>query len=288
MPGVHPFLRWPVILLLLAPLPATAASLQGRWNSPLGELELKSTPDGLSGLLKQPSAQCPSLPAGTEVLRGAVLGETFSGELRFCLEGAQCQAESSWLSAVLVVMPAGLAGAVERGNEACHAKGVGSTGGLRLSRGESRPRTDARAKLDPAAVTAAQALIQEGAQLLGSDRPEAARGKFEAALKLAPLPEAWNGIGVTHYWRKAYDEALAAYRRAIALDPDFGDAYYNMACVYAQQQHPDLAFKFLGLALHNRFHDLETLDADDDLRPLRADPRYAALKRAVAHANPKH
>jgi hypothetical protein len=281
---VRSSLCWPLVLLALAPLSARAASLQGRWSSPLGELDVKQTPEGLSGLLKQASPTCPGLPAGSEVLRGEVLGETFSGELRFCLEGAQCQTDSSWLSAVLVVAPTSLAGAVERGNDACHAKGIAAAGG----RGGAKPKVDARAKLDPAAVTSAQALIKSGAQLLGSDRPEAARGKFEAALKLAPLPEAWNGIGVTHYWRKSYDEALAAYRHAIAVDPDFGDAYYNMACVYAQQQHPDLAFKFLGLALHNRFHDLETLDADDDLRPLRTDPRYAALKRAVAGANPKH
>lgn len=289
MQAVRSRSRWLLLLLLaLAPSPARASSLHGRWSSPVGEMEVKETDDGVSGTLLEPSARCPGLPAGAEVLRGVVLGETFSGELRLCLQGPQCQAKSSWLSAVMVLEPGALSGAVERGNADCHAAGLPATGGVHLRRADAKPHADARARLDPAAVGQAQALIKEGAVLLGQDRPEAAREKFEAALKVAPLPEAYNGIGVTHVWRKSYDEALAAYRKAIALDPDFGDAYYNMACVYAQQEQATLAFKFLSLALHNRFHDLATLDADDDLRSLRADPRYKALAQAVARANAKH
>ena len=35
--------------------------------------------------------------------------------------------------------------------------------------------------------------------------------------------------------KKKYDEVVAAYRRAIELQPDFPDAYYNMGiCFYDQ------------------------------------------------------
>ncbi len=37
--------------------------------------------------------------------------------------------------------------------------------------------------------------------------------------------------------------ALGWYKKALAVDPDFGDAYYNMACVYALQGERTLALR---------------------------------------------
>src|SRR5207244_10906753 len=86
--------------------------------------------------------------------------------------------------------------------------------------------------------------------------------------------EAWNGMGVTYYARGDYDEALAWYKRSLEADPRFGDAYYNMACVYALQAHKDLAFAYLRMAALNHYSERELMDKDPDLVSLRDDAQW--------------
>lgn len=273
------------LLLLLAtsmiPAAARAASFAGTWRSPAGIFELKETPEGVTGTLVAPARGCAALAKGAQVLRGAMVDGTFSGEVRVCLEGPECTVKESWLSALLMgdAKALSMSGAIERGNAACHAR-VPGKGGITLRKvvPGQKPH-DARAKLDPKAVAQAQALLADGQKLLQVGNPEEARAKFEAAAALAPLPEAYNGVGVSHYFRHEYDEALEAYRQAIAADPDFGDAYYNMACIYAVTDRKDLAFKFLEMSAHNRYHDFASIDDDPDLASLHADPRYAKVKK---------
>ncbi len=70
--------------------------------------------------------------------------------------------------------------------------------------------------------------------------------------------------GVTFYARGDFDEALAWYKRALEADPRFGDAYYNMACLYALQGHKPLALRYLRLAALNRYSDEAQLQEDPD------------------------
>src|SRR5437879_4959112 len=117
-------------LVLLAATPARAATVSGTWKLPAGSAQLAESPEGITGKLVEPAPDCGALAKGAEVLRGTLLEGTFSGEVRVCLEGPECAARESWLSALLMANARGdqLSGTVERGNAACHAKLPGKGG----------------------------------------------------------------------------------------------------------------------------------------------------------------
>jgi len=94
------------------------------------------------------------------------------------------------------------------------------------------------------------------------------------------LPEAYNGVGVTWRMRDDFPAALEWYKKALGVDPDFGDAYYNMACVYALSGQPELALRYLQIAAVNGYATAEGIGEDPDLASLRELPAWQALVRA--------
>jgi Flp pilus assembly protein TadD len=125
----------------------------------------------------------------------------------------------------------------------------------------------------------AQSVMQEAAAFLQEGRFEPAREKFLAAIRVDPtVPEAYNGVGVSFYGRQQYADAEKWYRRALAVDPDFGDAYYNLACLHAIGGRKDTALRLLELAVKNGYTTDASLDRDPDLASLRGDPRFAKLR----------
>jgi tetratricopeptide (TPR) repeat protein len=44
--------------------------------------------------------------------------------------------------------------------------------------------------------------------------------------------EAWNNLGIVYYRMKDYPEALAAYERAVQLEPGFASAFNNQGTLY--------------------------------------------------------
>ena len=139
-------------------------------------------------------------------------------------------------------------------------------------------------------IAGPDALLLRGLAELQDGRFEAARKLFREALRKEPeCVEAYNGVGVTFYARGDYDEALAWYKRAIEVDPRFGDAYYNMACLYALQGQKQLAFRYLRLAALNHYSELEQLLADPDLASLHGDPQLKDLVEQMSVAlKPSH
>lgn len=88
---------------------------------------------------------------------------------------------------------------------------------------------------------------------------------------------AWSQYAYCLHSSKRYEEALAAYAKAIDLGNGRPTNLYNSACAHALMGHTDEALSFLQKALEARFADQETLENDTDLDSLRADPRFAAL-----------
>lgn len=290
------FVRWlaatALLLLSCAPLTARAGfDLRGRWRSPAGVIELVERGEHWVGTVVVPDPACAALPKGTEVFKGELLDDTLSGELRLCLQGPACVAKESWLTMLLLVDPkgGGMSGAVERGGEPCHAA-VGPNGGITLRRPrpevkKAGPRIAAAPAESERTVSSAplvkkpQALaaLKEGEKWLGVGNAERARAEFRRSLALQPTPEGWNGVGVSHYLRNELSEAEKAYREAIALDADFGDAFYNLGCLEAVQQHTDAAFRLIALAFRNGYRGIDELEDDGDLKRLREDKRWQAL-----------
>ena len=134
----------------------------------------------------------------------------------------------------------------------------------------------------------AEKLLVEGAAYLGEGRFERARKSFRAALEKDPQrAEGYNGVGVTYYARGDLDEALAWYKRSLEADPRFGDAFYNMACIYALQKHPDLAFRYLRMAALNHYAGREQMEKDQDLLSLHGNAQWAELLDQVGAAEAK-
>jgi tetratricopeptide (TPR) repeat protein len=78
------------------------------------------------------------------------------------------------------------------------------------------------------------------------------------------------------------DDAIRSYERAFAMGippgpATRGVAYYNLACAYARVGQKDKAIEALSRAVDEGFADRAGMEKDEDLAPLRADPRFQQL-----------
>ena len=282
-----------LVALLLAPASAVAEpALVGDWDTPIGRIRIEANGDLFTGRLVGASGPC-RFEDGSEVLKGSLLDDSFAGRLRVCLRGRSCKAKEEWASAVFLAAPGALSGAVHVEARGCAAP-VGKNGGLTLKRSSlPAPPLAGAIMVPPAPVKAApkldkrarrakaRAILKDGAAYLNEGSFEAARRRFLEAIEIDEgIPEAYNGVGVTWRMRNDLNRALEWYKKALVVDPDFGDAYYNMACVYSLQGQKALALRYLQIAALNGYVTGEGIGADPDLEPLRDDPAWAALVRA--------
>jgi len=290
-----------VLLALLATgsvARAEGSQIQGDYESPLGRVRVTASGASFRGVLVAASDIC-GFHDGDEVLRATLLDDSLAGQVRVCLAGKGCKAREEWSSAVLLASGERLSGAVHVGTKACKAP-LGKNGGLAFVRVASAPppavaaapaastpppatsaaKAGKRAP-DPAARARAREILRDGAAWLQEGNFEAARRRFLDAIEVDDgIPEAFNGVGVTYRMRNDLTRALEWYKRALTVDPDFGDAYYNMACVYAMEGRKDLALRYLQIAAMNGYATAEGIDGDPDLAPVREEPGYKALVRA--------
>jgi hypothetical protein len=287
-----------MLLAGLAPLLASAAAaagptVTGEWDASIGRIRIEAVGDLFTGRLIASSGLC-SFEPGSEVLKGTLLDDSLAGKLRLCLRGKACKVKEEWANAVFLAAPGSLSGAVHVDAKGCVAP-VGKKGGLTLRRasgpppapGAAPPPTGGAAAKGTAQADArarrakARAIMNDGAAYLNEGSFEAARRRFLEAIEVDEgIPEAFNGVGVTWRMRNDLERALEWYKKALVVDPDFGDAYYNMACVYALQGQKDMALRYLQIAALNGYASGEGIDADPDLESLRGDPAYRALVRA--------
>ena len=329
-------------MILLAPLLALLASdtsALGTWSANGARVDLKEESGKVVGRLSAAGGPC-TVATGTELLRGTLLDDSLSAQVRLCLLAPQCGPGDETALAVLLVTRTLTGGVHTRAPCAQEAHSLvlrrpGPAEAMtapppseRLSRtpapeaprpvppaaapgapeqkpppvavgqiagrpvGEARhpegydPR-DARKAGTPQAE--ATRLLTEGAALLQQGRFERARKLFHEALEKDPQrAEAYNAMGVTYYARGDLDEALAWYKRSLEADPRFGDAFYNLACVYALQQRRELAFRYLRLAALNHYSERELMEKDPDLSSLRGEPQWAEiLQQMSAEARPR-
>jgi hypothetical protein len=286
------------LMALLAALAPSASHAEpevaGEWETTIGRIRIVAAGDLFTGQLVTSSGLC-KFEVGSDVLKGTMLDDSFAGKLRICLRGKSCKAKEEWASAILLAAPGTLSGAIHVESKGCVAP-VGKNGGVAFKRlavreptagagaqpAASAPKAPAGGAEDKKARRAkAREILNDGAAYLNEGNFEAARRRFLEAIEIDELiPEAFNGVGVTWRMRNDLNRALEWYKKAILVDPDFGDAYYNMACVYALQKQNEMALRYLQIAALNGYVTGEGIDADPDLEGLRQDPAYKALLRA--------
>ena len=77
-----------------------------------------------------------------------------------------------------------------------------------------------------------------------------------------------------------YSETLAIQQRSLGpQSPDTTNTIYNLACVAAMQGHRERALALLEKAVRHGLlpYIIFNMDADDDLKSLHREPRFAAL-----------
>ncbi len=276
-------LRLVACALALAPPAARAAlpAINGEYESPLGRVRVTGDGATFRGVLVAASDIC-GFRDGEEVLRATLLDDSLAGQVRVCLAGKACKAREEWSSAVLLASGDRLSGAVHVGAKRCKAP-LGKNGGVAFVRVETptAPREQRPLPADATARARARQILRDGAAWLREGSFEAARRRFLEAIEIdGAVPEAYNGVGVTYRMRNDLAGALEWYKKALAVDPDFGDAYYNMACVYALEGRKDMALRYLQIAALNGYATAEGIDGDPDLENVRHEPGYRALVRA--------
>ena len=76
---------------------------------------------------------------------------------------------------------------------------------------------------------------------------------------------------------KEIDKSLAAYRKALEIEPDSPQLLYNIGTAYAMKADVAAAFEWLGRAKATRKVDMTQIESDPNLSSLKADPRFRAL-----------
>ncbi len=161
------------------------------------------------------------------------------------------------------------------------------------------------------------AQIQYGRVLLQLRRFDEATAAYERALALGSgEPGVFAGLGQIKYGQRQYDQAIPFLMRAIeagmrnsliygqlassqlhtgrneeavktylkafeaGVPPGAntrGVAYFNLACGYTRLGQKDKAFEALTSAVAEGFTDRSAYETDEDLAPLRAEPRFREL-----------
>ena len=88
---------------------------------------------------------------------------------------------------------------------------------------------------------------------------------------------AWRLLGVAYQRGKRLDDAFAAYRKALDLEPDAPQVLYNLGTAYAVKGDANAAFDWLGRAKATRKLDMTQIDGDADLAALKSDSRFHRL-----------
>jgi tetratricopeptide (TPR) repeat protein len=102
---------------------------------------------------------------------------------------------------------------------------------------------------EEAAVEAnsAQAQFRSGNSHAQAGRWDQARAAYQKAIELDPnFQAAYANLGVVYYQLEQLDLAASQYQKALELDPDDGDVAYNLGALYLQQaliggEQPDQA-----------------------------------------------
>ena len=102
----------------------------------------------------------------------------------------------------------------------------------------------ADAKKIAAENAAIKAAFEAGATLANEGKFDEALVKFNEVLaKLPTCAECYTNIGAIHLKKKEYDQAEAAYKKAIGANANSADAYMGLANVYNAQRKSDLAME---------------------------------------------
>ena len=78
---------------------------------------------------------------------------------------------------------------------------------------------------------------------------------YKRSLELHPTAEAYTFLGWTYHFQGKIDEAIAECKKAIALDPGFGNPYNDIGAYLIEKGSPDDAIPWLEKAIASKRYD---------------------------------
>jgi Tfp pilus assembly protein PilF len=97
-------------------------------------------------------------------------------------------------------------------------------------------------------VTKAQELFQQAYELQVARKYEGAIRLYKQSIEIYPTAEAHTFLGWTYSFQGRLDEAIEECRRAIEVDPDFGNPYNDIGVYLMQRGRYDEALPWLEKA----------------------------------------
>jgi Tfp pilus assembly protein PilF len=97
-------------------------------------------------------------------------------------------------------------------------------------------------------LTSAQELFQQAYELQMANQYEQAISLYKQSIELYPTAEAHTFLGWTYSFQERLDEAIEECRRAIEVDPDFGNPYNDIGVYLMQKGGFDEALSWLEKA----------------------------------------
>lgn len=166
---------------------------------------------------------------------------------------------------------------------------------------ETRPQTVTSTETLPAAAKSPEAAESDETELPtlpdegrsfhaiwrvdAKESPRAANGFVQASNRKLPKDgDGWYDEGMRLHRRHKYEQAIAAFEKAIEDGYREDAASYNIACGYALLGNSDKAFEWLHRAIEEGFDVASYLRGDDDLESLHGDPRWAEIRKTAREA----
>lgn len=78
---------------------------------------------------------------------------------------------------------------------------------------------------------------------------------YKRSLDLHPTAEAYTFLGWTYHFQGKLEEAIAECKKAIQVDPEFGNPYNDIGAYLVEKGEYDEALHWLERALHSRRYE---------------------------------
>src|SRR6266705_5491076 len=114
-------------------------------------------------------------------------------------------------------------------------------------------------------LTRAWEVLQDAYQAQMEGDYDQAIELYQSSLELHPTAEAHTFLGWTYHFQGRIEDAIAECKRAIEIDPDFGNPYNDIGAYLIEQYHYDEAIPWLERAVEAR----------------RYEPRYSLARQAL-------
>ncbi len=104
-------------------------------------------------------------------------------------------------------------------------------------------------------LQAAWDLLKEAYQYQVGGDYDMAVELYKRSLNLHPTAEAYTYLGWTYRYQGKLDEAIAECKKAIQIDPEFGNPYNDIGAYLIEKGEYDEALPWLERALHTRRYE---------------------------------